>query len=319
MDEALFQQLLKTPHPSPATGQDQAASAPPTGQIPDALFRQLLEASSSPPAEPSNSGAAPTAAAAAPTPPPIPTPQDLPQATPQEPQAPVDLYGADLTSMAGSPPGILDAALGGAARAIFETKDFVTGATPKDQQSEVRQRLEDNTVAATSGSFVNSAVSTISQFATGMLGAGKIVGAIKLAREAAALAPKIAGMAKGAATMAVAFDPHQERLSNLAEQVPIIGEPLFGWLAAHPDDSEAWGRTKAALEGIGLDAALIGTFKAATMAYKAMRGGTEAELHAATEELQKVHPGAEAAHPVETPAEAPTVATGEVKPGEAVL
>jgi len=98
--------------------------------------------------------------------------------------------------------------MGGVARAIFETKDFITGETPKAQQSQARQNIEAATQAATEGSFVNSAASTIAQFATGMLGAGKIVGAIKLAREAAIVAPKIATSLKAATVGAVAFDPH---------------------------------------------------------------------------------------------------------------
>lgn len=193
----------------------------------------------------------------------------------------------------GKPSDFLDAAVAGAGRAALETKDFITGEPA--QKSETRQAFEKGAAVADQGGPLNPVISTISQFATGMLGAGKLLAAAKLvpavegavgAVEAVKGGASVLQSTKAATVGAVAFDPHQERLSNLLEQVPVIGPPMFGWLAAHPDDSAAFGRAKAALESIGLDATLGAVFMAGAKVLKAVRGGSPEAVHAATQELQ---------------------------------
>ena len=83
----------------------------------------------------------------------------------------------------------------------------------------------------------------LAQFSVGMVGAGRAI--------------KMGGMAgsaiKGAVAGSTAFDPHEERLSNLInEQFPILRSPVTQSLAAKPDDTEAEGRFKSALENLGL-------------------------------------------------------------------
>ena len=48
------------------------------------------------------------------------------------------------------------------------------------------------------------------------------------------------------------FDPHEERMSNLLQQFPMLQNPFTEYLSANPKDSRAEGRFKNALEGFGL-------------------------------------------------------------------
>ncbi len=57
---------------------------------------------------------------------------------------------------------------------------------------------------------------------------------------------------KEGATGALAFDPHEERLSNLIQQYPSLANPVTAFLAADKDDGEALARLKSALENGGL-------------------------------------------------------------------
>lgn len=100
----------------------------------------------------------------------------------------------------------------------------------------------------------------ITQFITGMAGAGKYLGAAKLPK-AVAESPYLMATIKGAISNYTAFDPHQERLSNLVEQFPALKNPVTAYLASDPTDGDAEGRFKNALEGAGLGGALDGFMK----------------------------------------------------------
>jgi hypothetical protein len=98
-------------------------------------------------------------------------------------------------------------------------------------------------------SFTGRAVRGITQFTIPFLGASKLIGVgkgatrmIKLGKAAAA----------GAVADFAAFDPHEERLSNLVQSVPELQNPVTAYLAADKDDSAAEGRLKNAIEGLGL-------------------------------------------------------------------
>lgn len=100
------------------------------------------------------------------------------------------------------------------------------------------------------------AASRIARRATGMAPAA-VRGAVEKA--SSTTAGKIAGaQAKGATSMAVAHDPHEQRLSNLVEQFaaehPTLQNPISEYLKADPADSNAEGRLKNAIEGAALGA-----------------------------------------------------------------
>ncbi len=264
--------------------------------IDDALFKELLASTTAPTASPQGT------VEQQPSSPPTQQPR---QATPASME---DLSKPGRDAI-GKPSDFLDAAVAGAGRAALETKDFVVG--EPETKSETRQAFEKGAKAADDGGPLNPVVSTISQWTTGMLGLGKIAQGARVASGVVDAALGAAGtirtsMAGAAAVGAVAFDPHQERLSNLLEQVPVIGGPMFGWLAAHPGDAAWEGRTKAALESIGLDAVLGAAFLAGAKLLKAMRSGDQEAVAAATKEL-------EAAEAAMTPAETPP--GGDVYPG----
>lgn len=71
------------------------------------------------------------------------------------------------------------------------------------------------------------------------------------------------GAVKGAAAQAAGFNPDDPRLSNLIQSHPSLANPVNAYLATKPGDSEAEGRFKNALEGMGLGLAgeaVIGGF-----------------------------------------------------------
>lgn len=107
----------------------------------------------------------------------------------------------------------------------------------------------------------------ISQFVAGFAGVGRLIkggawAATRLGASTSAIAPVVAPattggrigleVAKEALTGATAFDPHEERLSNLIESYPSIANPVTAFLAADQNDGEAYARLKSALENGGL-------------------------------------------------------------------
>ncbi len=127
-----------------------------------------------------------------------------------------------------------------------------------------------------------------------MLGAGKLVGIAKAvpkvgaavgALEATSKGSAALSSAKAAAVGAVAFDPSGPRLSDLVQKFPALQNPVSEFLASKPGDSAALGRTKNALESIGVDAALAGVFAASVAGFKALRSGEQAVTDAALKDL----------------------------------
>lgn len=198
-------------------------------------------------------------------------------------------------------PQSLESLVGGGLKSVFETKDFLFGETPEEDRSAFRTNVEKTVDLRRDQSLLDGFSSGIGQFATGMVGLGKVT---KVAKALpwfgkglgmiVDAAPKTAEAVKAATVGAMAFDPHEERLSNLVQNTP-LANPVTGWLAADPSDSAAEGRMKAALESIGLDAAIVGVFLGSTKTWKALRMGNaeeasrqidlmEHEARAATEE-----------------------------------
>lgn len=92
----------------------------------------------------------------------------------------------------------------------------------------------------------------------------------------------------------LAFGGHEERLSNLIQQVPGLRNPVSEFLAARPDDSEALGRFKNVLEGLALGGAidtLVGGVRAIKNYRTALAEG--ASVKEAAEILAKTGPAPE--------------------------
>lgn len=113
------------------------------------------------------------------------------------------------------------------------------------------------------------------QFVAGMAGAtrilkvGQVAGAVRTARIAAA----------GAAVDMTAFDPYQQRLSNLIESgPPRVQNALTRFLAANDEDNEATARLKAGLEGL-LVGATVDRFIAGVRALRTARKASDGRLN----------------------------------------
>lgn len=145
----------------------------------------------------------------------------------------------------------------GVAKAGFETGDFLMGEPAQADKSDIRKSFESQDRALGQESIGYSLTSGVSQMVTGLIGAGKLMAPLKLAKYSR-LGYEVA---KGALAGAVVLDPHEERLSNLVEEFPDLQNPVTEYLAAKPGDSAAEGRFKNALESIGADLTLVGAVK----------------------------------------------------------
>jgi hypothetical protein len=215
--------------------------------------------------------------------------QEAPSLTPEQIQQARSSGVLGAISDAISPPDVVDAFTSGGMRAVFETKDFLFGDTPPEEQSSVRRGIElQNDRLKEEAPIINGLSSGIGQFAVAMIGIGKLgkvaqaipkVGEALTAGKTAVEGVKGGAVAlesgKAALAGAIAFDPHEARLSNLLQDTP-LANPITAWLAADPTDSAAWGRVKSAMESIGLDAAIIGSLKLGGTVWKKLKAGDTA-------------------------------------------
>lgn len=111
-------------------------------------------------------------------------------------------------------------------------------------------------------------ITGIAQFLVGYAAGGKVL-------KGAGLSGKLGTFGeaalKGMFSDAFAFDPAQERLSNLVQSVPALQNPVTEFLQSKPEDSEALGRFKAAMEGLGIGSATAGIFATALRGTKYLR------------------------------------------------
>lgn len=201
---------------------------------------------------------------------------EMPDAAPDDSQAQEE----NRMGMAG-----MVAPITGGLKSTFETKDFLFGDTPRERQSAARQFVEgvDENIKQESP-ILGGLASGIGQFATAMIGLGKFGVLAKsiptIGRGAVAVEGMKGGataveVAKAALAGAVAFDPYEERLSNLIQGTP-LANPISQWLAAKPEDTAAEGRMKNALESVGLDVAIISALRVGGRVWKALKAGDQA-------------------------------------------
>lgn len=185
-------------------------------------------------------------------------------------------------------PGATAAAQLGGANAILETKDFLLGEPEEGEKSEVRKTVEGLTEDFRSIGTTQDIAVSVAQFGAGFVGAGKVMGPVKAVQKlkAAGTAGRTAyEIGRGAAAGAVVIDPHEERLSDLIQSYPALENPVTEFLASDPEDSAAMGRFKNALEGIGLDLALVGILGPSLKALGHFRKGDNGK---GLKELKKV-------------------------------
>jgi len=183
-------------------------------------------------------------------------------------------------------------------RAGFGIGGVVSWAPGMPEQNNLRvpESLTPDAAQTATGKFIQGTA----QFVTGMAMAGRYLKAAGMPAAHTAKGVIAQGMLKGAITDATAFDPHEERLANLIEQNTDFARPVTEFLAARPDDSEAEGRFKNALEGLLLGAPIEGLFHA-VRAIKFKRMGKEREALEALEEVEKAEASAQTKSAEEAP------------------
>ena len=110
----------------------------------------------------------------------------------------------------------------------------------------------------TTGKFLEP----IARFVTGFIGAGKFLKMAGWANKGSKLLQIGRAAVQGGLADYFSFDAHEQRLSNLVQENPALKNPVNEYLAAKPEDSEAEGRFKNVVEGLGLGVATEGLFRA---------------------------------------------------------
>lgn len=130
--------------------------------------------------------------------------------------------------------------------------------------------IPDSILPAPPQNFIGKSIENVTQFAIGMVGAGKITGAIGLPAEASGLAGIGLSALKGGIATYLTQDPYAKRFSNLlGDNIPAL-KSFTDYLAAKPEDAPATARLKNSLEGMGLGAAtdiLVASAKALKLNY----------------------------------------------------
>ncbi len=102
----------------------------------------------------------------------------------------------------------------------------------------------------------------IARFVTGFVGAGKFLKMAGWANKGKKAWDITRAAVQGGLADFFSFDAHEQRLSNLVQENPALRNPVNDYLAAKPEDSEAEGRFKNVVEGMGLGVATDGLITA---------------------------------------------------------
>jgi len=141
----------------------------------------------------------------------------------------------------------------GSEGAIRAAIGAIPGAGPAlAQASQPGQDLPDVPELPQPESVTGQAVQTLSQFLAGFVGVGKVTKAANILQGASRASFLARGWLNGALAAGTVFDPHEERLSNLIQDIPALRNPVTEYLAADPADGEMEGRLKSALEDAAL-------------------------------------------------------------------
>ena len=120
-----------------------------------------------------------------------------------------------------------------------------------------------------------NAVRGISQFLVGWVGGGQAFKSLRFAKDGGRVLNVGRGMVRGFLADAAVFDGHEARLSDLIQEVPALQNPVTEFLESTEEDSEAVGRLKNGLEGLGIGA-LVDPLVAGIRAVRGGRRGREA-------------------------------------------
>jgi hypothetical protein len=140
----------------------------------------------------------------------------------------------------------------------------------------------------TAGNVVQSATSFLAGFTPGFgyLSTLSKVSKLKKYGQLGLLLSKkpIRGAVAGAVADFSVFDEHQQRLSNLIEEVPALQNPITDYLSSKEDDGIFMGRVKNALEGVAIGTTIEGIIKGV----KALKGARNAADIGNAQEARKI-------------------------------
>lgn len=131
--------------------------------------------------------------------------------------------------------------------------------------ADVVRPMVDSKEVASPTTTTGGLVKGVAQFLTGLALTRRTLGGFGLPTSVAGPIGYAYSAAQGAAANFAAFDPHQNRLSNLIEKFPALSNPVTQYLQSNPGDSAAEGRFKNALEGLGLGMLTDGFMKGVKM------------------------------------------------------
>ena len=140
------------------------------------------------------------------------------------------------------------------------------------------------------GGFVEGTTQFLTGFipVAGQLGklskANKALNAFSKARPVTSQVTKAA--TAGAVSDFISFQAQEERLSNLINEFPQLANPVTEYLAADKDDGEIEGRFKNVIEGLFLEAGMVGIGTAFTQTVKAIKKGKKGNI--TSEDLQDI-------------------------------
>lgn len=201
------------------------------------------------------------------------------QQQPRSPGAPEPRRYSLWNDIAGMPRAVAS----GIVKSGLETYDAVNEIVLQNEanHSQWRQGFE-RYYSNISGA--SSVAATVAQWGAAFVGIGKFAKLAGVARAATRTGQIGRAAAQGAGADFLAFDGHDARLSDLIQSNPILGNtlanPLNAYLASNKDDTEAEGRLKNALEGLGIGAT-VDVVLAGVRAMRARRAGDTAGAEAA--------------------------------------
>lgn len=141
-----------------------------------------------------------------------------------------------------------------------EGSHLLTEEEGRQLNDDARARVDSKTVADPK-TVTGGLIKGVAQFLTGLVGVNKTLGVLSLPSKIEGAAGVGLAALKGAAATFAAFDPHQERLSNLVQKYPALANPVNEYLASKPGDSNSEGRFKNAMEGLGIGGLTDGMVK----------------------------------------------------------
>ncbi len=186
----------------------------------------------------------------------------------------------DLRSMPGA---VWRGALKGTA---LEPYDFVNEAMLGNEANygEWRKDFEAYYKAMPQGSRV---VGAFAQFGASYIGLGKVARLAGILRPATTIKGSIAQAAvRGAVTDALAFDGREARLSDLLREYAGARDAVTAYLASSPTDTEAEGRLKNMIEGLGIGVT-VDVILHSARALKALRNGKVEDADAFSREAEE--------------------------------